>query len=247
MTLLQIGVPSPWEVAPGIGSEAAKKAFGIDDILFYAAIALIFICLAEPLKLIHRKNIGRKALNIYGIMVSSSFYLTWAFFAFYISSLPQDNSYTPWWFQYWVSRYALIPIGLYYVFFSILILLLGMDEHFRAKAEETNNWHILEYRGDSMLISNTIKAKLTKELVWRRAEPRRSFYRGIILAVIHIGLGLPYLLTAASFWLNEWYQVYFKEKRMKESLLDMKIEMQKTSLLYNQVNAAQDTARVSVD
>ena len=211
---------------------------------------ILFITLSEPLKVHLRKNIGRKALNLYGLLAGCLLYLTWGlmwaaaaivtFISPFINYFASSNQYDPPTLKIGLFIPAIL-IGVYLAYSSKFwlktfrkVLVAGMEEHFRAKAEDSQDWKVLEYRGDSVKFGYLLNEGWDKEQIWRIAEPVAVLKKALKTSLVLPLIGLPIVFTALSFWLNEWYHVHYKWFRMKESALEMKTETEKLNLLYNQ-------------
>ncbi len=247
MKLLQL--PGIWDLLPGLGSEAAKSQSMLAPLFTWVFFIVSFILLSDVPKIIFRKNIGQRALSIYGIIGSATIYITWGYLlcgiAYYYLSQMQGYPFS--YITFLVHPIILVPGGIAYIVLAFNLLLKGMDEHFKAKAQKSKVWQILEYRGDSVRMNKKIRPGFSKEYIWRISEPKYLFKIGIISFLIHPLLGFPILVTSLSFWANEWYHVYFKWVRMQDTYLNMKIEMQKASLFYNQADITEAPFKVTTD
>lgn len=236
------------------GQIGLSKIAGSASILkFLLALLVLFFILTEPAKVIVRKNIGLKALNIYGIILGAAFCFTCGFIVIVLSmicfaipvviltknreflqSAPASNSDI-------IIIITCCAIGLYIAWiikfwfrFGKKVLLLGMEEHFRAKALNSQDWRVREYRGDSITAEGFSKEGYSKDEIWQLADPVMFYITVKKSAKSHPLVVLPLWLITGAFLLNEWYHCFYKGHRLKESVLDMKAENEKINILYNE-------------
>jgi hypothetical protein len=216
----------------------------------FILFVILFIAFTEPLKVYLRKNIGKKALNIYSLLAGCTLYLAWGLILLAIAGvvilfpllyyMDKSNESEQGYITF-IRIIFCILIGLFFgsaarywlkTFRSILYA--GMNEHFRAKAEDSQDWRVLEYRGDSIKFGYLLNQGWDQERIWRIAEPVAVLKKALATSLFQPLIGLPIVFTALSFWLNEWYHVHYKWAKMKESCLEMKAETEKLNLLYNE-------------
>jgi hypothetical protein len=207
--------------------------------LIIVLIAALFLVVAtEPFKVIMRRNIGKDALSLPGIIISSILYLAWAgiiwLFLYYNNYDGNEVTEYPIYFQYLLNQYILISGMVCYAIFAIFILFRGFNEYNREEetilnVAETN----IVFRGQSILMGNLLDEGLDQFKIWRIAEPKACFKFALILFIIHPIIGLPIFLTSISFWINEWFHVKFKWERLKNSYKKLNEQMQTAAFLYN--------------
>lgn len=252
MDILQFTPFDPYSsIYQSTASETVKETGGNDTFISIIILVICFVTLSEPFKLILRRNIGKRALGFIPIFFSSAIYLAYAFLLVLGIGIfdYNDSENIPLLLKYLVSKIAFTVGALFYIVLAFYVLHRGMKEHYRAKetVANVNNWQQLEYRSHSITMADKLKKGWKQKLVWRIAEPRKYFWICFCITIIHIPIGLPLLVSAAFFWLNEWYQVHYKHVRAKESYLDMKIEMQKAHQYFNQSVESAEVFKVKTE
>ena len=250
--LLQIGFPSGEELfGGGMGQMARNTMSESKDMLWFLLISFIlFLSLTEPLKVLIRRNIGRKALKFGRLLAGTSFYMTWAIVWGWISL---GSIYAYFNTDYIKPSAGMILLSLYgfagalvVTWVAIYILRRGMDEYYQAKSFDTSNWETLEFRGNNFYLATRngyvkhfqkILNQRSQAYLWYKAEPLFCLKVSFVLLINPV-VGIPALATSLAFWFNEWYIVYYKPRKMREAYLDMKIEMQKATSYYNEADLA---------
>lgn len=281
--LLQIPpLPSLGSLAAGGAGEMARSSINNPDEKSFIYLLIIMVCcflsFTEPLKVLLRKNIGKKALSLPGIITGSSLYLAWAgITGFYTLGIPiailtdKMNGY-----RIAPATVIFIIVALYLFIgavvigiASFIILFRGMAEHYRAKAEDSQNWEVLEYRGDNIFMDKSFRpqnklsqwfykknkkrffkrySKYHQDRLWRIAEPQYCLRQGLkLLLLFNPVIAIPLICTSITFWINEWYHVYYKPQKMKDTFLEMKIEMEKSSMYFNQSDLSGKPSRVTIE
>lgn len=239
--------PTPVEFFSGMLSDSASsKSGGFSDFLNWAIFALIFISFSEPFKLIFRRNIGAKALNIYWVFLSSATFSLYAIFMYVLAVLMRSRDFYGANFTGLAyKKYILYTATLVYAFLAFYILIRGTHEYYQARARNSKTLKELEYRGDSIFMAD--KAAWEQNRIWRVAEPNASLWIALMLCVINIALGLPLLAASISFRINEWYQIHYKHIRMRESYRNMKIEAEKANDYYSEIASHEPVSRVVIE
>ena len=191
----------------------ASKDDGDEVKKFAIMLSLIAIVATEPLKVFLRKNIGKASLSLERLIIACILYIGYAVMLCYLSTLPEYEDY----------QNALIAGGVFYILFSLAVLILGIIEKSKGNAqyradEKTNNvlnnaeQHI--YRGDSVFFTSFINDKWNKEKVWLWTEPVFCLVLGTIVTVLPIIynpilalIGAPIVVTSLSFWVNDGFQI----------------------------------------
>lgn len=186
--------------------------------------ALFCVIATEPFKVVFRKRIGERALDIGGIIASCTLYLAWAII---MLGLALGSIHSKLLSVYGMSLhiYILLGISISYFIITAYILWIAMDEHYRAKSEGSMDLEEVNYRGDSIFMERYKKKGWSQGKIWHTAEPRTAVIWGLI-ACICPPFGFPILLTAICFWVNEWYHGVFIPQQTKARIRNEQLEQQ---------------------
>ena len=182
-------------------------------LLVILVLALFLVVGSEPLKVVMRKNIGKKALSLLGIVVAFLLFLTWA--GIMIAALIEMNKSTGFGFGDIINTYLLFLVNPYilcpaiagYIIFSFYFLTRGVKNYFNTRKERSDDWITLHYRGNSLYMQHLIEQGWNQKKIWMNAEPKICFRISLFITIINPIIGFPLLLTSLSFWFNEWYHV----------------------------------------
>ncbi len=119
-----------------------------------------------------------------------------------------------------------------------------MHEYYRAKAENSQDWQKLEYRGDSSIYDEYSEMGYTREEIWQKYEPRKYLRMGLAFLLPCFFFALLLILNSIIFMIHEWYHLTYLPNKQKEAYLNMKIEMEKARQQYNNGNISQEAPRV---
>lgn len=242
MSIFLQALPGAGELVSGIFGESARSNMnnpgGHGFITIILILVIMFLSLTEPLKVYLRQNIGRKAFSIVGLVAGCGLYMSWAILITFISALCIyfqlfGNEFDrPGSLYFFLSIYSL-PGSIYCGIIALRVLSKGMKQHYLSRNDTSTDWEKLEYRGDSTILKDNFPNLLQKD-IWVSGEPVYCVKASLLLLVFYPVLGIPALLTSLSFWFNEWYQVQYKPRKLKQSYLDMRIEMQKSDTYFHQ-------------
>lgn len=199
--------------------------------------ALFFVVSSEAYKLVLRKNIGRYALSMLGIVTSSFMFMIWACIligALYVANFDGSNidDYSVY-VQFLCNKYILFSGAVCYAVFAFYIFIRGIDEYFRAKADTRNDLFTVLYRGDCVIFGSLADTGIPQDKIWLSHEPKACIQFGLILTFIHPLIGFPLLFSAISFKVNEWYHVSYKWQRLQEKAKEMKFEAELANFVQN--------------
>lgn len=246
-------------------SDMLKSAIGEMTVLTLlkaaAVIYFLYWALSEPIKLYARRNIGRKAFSLPAAIAASTLFLGAGIIALgainaYDLSIQQKLYYVRYnlgIYEYELSSEEKLTNIVYKVWFilnSILccwaafrILSRAMHEYYRGLAQNSQDWKVLEYRGDSKNYSKYQLKGYTKEEVWRKVEPKRYMIIALLFLPVP-AFGLLLLISAISFYIHEWYHLSYMPFKQIEAMLNLKIESDKARQQYNSGNVSQEVPRV---
>ncbi len=191
----------------GVGDKNAKAKR--EGNLVLMLLGLIVVVGTEPYKILLRKNIGKLSLSFPRALVASAIYLLWGALHLVIATVERKNDPTI------EAPFALA--GLVYIMFSSVIVNWGLKEFLNARKrykENPNDTRSHLYRGDSVTFAFLKEYGWDQRKIWVKAEPAICLIGAMLISVaatiydfrLFIS-GVPLILTAFSFWFNEWFQV----------------------------------------
>jgi hypothetical protein len=194
-------------------------------IAFYAGL-LVLVTGTEPAKLFFRKNIGKLALGIRSIFIA---FIGLGIYAgvFFEMSMGTSTKYL-----YAQPRIIFIIGGIFYSILAITTLVMGLREYYSKAPKER------DYRGDSIFFASKIQKGVPRQKIWIIYEPLIVFIIGLLLMIPHPFMGIPILVIAISFWINELYMVKFVPYRKNESALNTQTKTKQFQKSNNNSNAS---------
>lgn len=236
-------LPTGKNLVRGLGGEAFKmfrkptqnKKDSSQKFMLLGVLLLALVCViaTEPLKVIFRKRIGEDALDIGGVIIGCSIYFGWGVLLFAIAMIGAPHSIPMPEVPY--ISYIFLTASAIYIALTFYIINASMNEKYRARAEESLDWNIINYRGDSILMEKYRRKGWSKEKIWYEAEPRAAFIVGLITSCFCL-IGLPVLITSICFGINEWYHCKYLPNERKREIRRSQIEKISTNSIRDNEN-----------
>lgn len=228
MTNLLDSIPATDNLIMGLISQifktstnpAFKNAKEKQQFLLVVLIVSLFLVVAtEPFKLILRKNIGKNALSLFGVIAVCILYFLCAVsmaVLIYEFNYHNDISEYPAYVQFLFNQYILLSGVISYIIFTVFVFARGLNEYHRLKEDKNDELQHVIYRGESIFMKPLLAQGLTEAKIWSEEEPTSCFKFCLILTLIQPIIGLPMFLTSISFWVNEWFHVKYKWLKLQD-------------------------------
>lgn len=170
---------------------------------------LLLVITTEPPKLIFRKNIGRKALGIAGIIMSSIGLVIFSAISF---SLGYENEREVMFFH---DNTILYAGGVFYLFLAIFLIIRGVKEYNNERMKGS------AYRGDSVFFHSSLNKESEVRKIWAIWEPLALLIIAMIVAIASPFVAIPLAIMSVSFWLNELYFIIIKPAQQQNLINTM--------------------------
>lgn len=202
------------DVFKKISGEVVKNYFEPSDNkkantkFWYALLGVLFFVGSEAVKVIFRKNFGKKGLDTIRLILCSIALILIGGSAFFLSKSSKYafDSDSQTWF---------IVAAVFYVILGIYTLVKGLGDI--AKAGQNNN-AATNYKGDSNLLGFLVTEGYTQSKVQNMAEPFLLIAVGVFLSSFSFILGLPLIFCAVSVWVEQMIEKIFGVNQVEETL-----------------------------
>ncbi len=164
----------------------------------------------EAVKVVFRKNFGRKGISMVRIVLCSLIFAFIAASAFNTWSEGQTGD-----MDEAGNHASFLAVTVFYSILAFFVLVKGIIEKVKAVRSTTVNPY---YRGESSLLNFLVKEGWSQNRVQNLAEPLLALGMGVFLASVNLMWGLPLMFCAASVWCYALVEVLFGSSHVTETL-----------------------------
>lgn len=175
---------------------------------WYALLGVLFFVGSEAVKVIFRKNFGKKGIDTTRIVLCSIVFILIGVFAFFLSK-SNNHSFAA------ENQTEFLIAAIFYIILSVYVLVKGFGAI--EKAQKNDN-AAPNYKGDSELLSFLITEGGNQSTVQNLAEPFLLIVLGLFLASFNFLLGLPLMFCGVSVWVEQVLEKIFGVNQVQETL-----------------------------